>query len=100
MKRLLKRISYAFFIVAFVLFFSVEYLSTQLKNEFKQMQTLYLKNQHLSDATIICMQLYMLNPSALNEQTCLYLKFKISQNQQELEDLKFATFYLNYLEKN
>jgi ABC-type Na+ efflux pump permease subunit len=100
MKRFIKRFTFTLFALSLMLFLAVEYFSNRIASEFEQMQKLYSQNRHLSDATIICMQLYMLNPTELNEKTCLYLKFQITQNKKALEDLTFATFYLNYLEEN
>jgi arginine exporter protein ArgO len=100
MKRFIKRFTLMLLTLFLILFLGLEYFKNRMIDEFKQMQELYAQNKNLTDATMVCMQLYMLNPTPLNEQTCLRLKHQIVLNKKALNDLTLATIYLNYLEEN
>lgn len=100
MKRILKKV---FYIVAFsfmLIAVTSSYVSNKLLNQLKQMNEIHYENEYLSDAGVICMQLYFFNPTEENKLTCIEIEDKISNNKNELQNFTLASLYLNYLEKN
>lgn len=100
MKKFFKHLVYSLIISSIFLSVAGSYVSNKLVNELEQMSQIHYENNYLTDAAIICMQLFLLNPTQENKKTCIKIEEKIVHNQKELNNFTFASLYLNYLEKN
>jgi preprotein translocase subunit SecG len=100
MKTFLKRTFYIFAVSFMLLTLGSSYFSHKLTNELEQMNEIYHENDYLTDAALVCMQLYALNPSKENKETCLKIEEEINNNHNALKNFMFASIYFEYLDKN
>lgn len=99
MKTFFKRVLTSLFISFFILTLAGSYVSNRLMDELEQMSEIHYENSYLTDAAVICMQLFLLDPTLKNKETCIQIEEKINTNKMELNNFTFALLYLDYLEK-
>lgn len=100
MKTFLKRTFYTFVVSFILLTIVASYLSNKLMDELEQINEIHYENSYLADAALICMQLYSINPSEKNKETCLKIEEEINLNHSELKSFILASLYFEYLDKN
>ncbi len=99
MKTFFKRVFTSLVVSFFILTLVGSYVSNRLVDELEQMSKIHYENSYLTDAAVICMQLFFLDPTLQNKKTCLQIEDKINHNKNELNNFTLALLYLDYLEK-
>lgn len=99
MKTFFKRVFTSLVVSFFILTLAGSYVSNRLVDELEQMSEIHYENSYLTDAAIICMQLFLLDPTLQNKETCIQIEEKINNNKNELNNFTLALLYLDYLEK-
>lgn len=97
MKKIFKRILSVSIISFFIATLAFNYFSNRVVEELQAVNKLHYENSYLSDAAMICMQLYMTNPTVENKLTCLKIEEAIKKNIQAMNSYTMATMYLNYV---
>ncbi|WP_419769804.1 MAG: hypothetical protein ACNI3C_10775 [Candidatus Marinarcus sp.] len=96
MKVFFKRVFYSLIVSLTI----VTLISNLLYKQLEEISSLNHENNYLADAGIICMQLYIVNPTSINKNTCIMIQHAIHKNNQELNNFALASIYLNYINKN
>lgn len=99
MKKIFKRVLSVSIISFFIATLAFNYFSNRVVEELEAINKLHYENSYLSDAAIICMQLYIANPSFQNKATCVKIEHAINQNIKTMNNYTMATMYLEYVNK-
>lgn len=100
MKKFFKRVLYTLTTLFFVVTLLFHYLSNRVVEELESINRLHYENSYLTDAAIICMQLYLIEPTQINQDTCVKIEDEIKDNVKELNSYTIASMYLNYMDSN
>ncbi len=92
---IIKKLFYSSIIGIVCAIIAINIFSNVIIDNLKQYNNLHINRNYLYDSSIICTQLYFMNPSEVTKLTCDNINTRISTINEELKNFYFANLYLN-----